>query len=419
VRGAFPKGGLDDVFCACSVSRKRLAVKDKLLKSIENDEMRSLVLAGIVPRAEIRPPRRPETEGGSQYAQQLPVRRTPLGDERLRPSTVPTGFSRPTPATPQQISEALAYRPVPSESEVTEWDESTDHQEEGAAESVERIATRAQRSISLGLRSLGSGALLMPPPPPRPPLTTLLSGRPSPRPPQRQQFSRGNSSQGPRPPPQGRDLLAPHLDGLTRDVAMRDSALRRQRDGNALDEAQSAIDREEEDRGRLARRMSSSGRGFSLLDSPRSARLSPRPPPPGPLEGSAAADEQQRAPEAVDAPWVSPWTKRVATPISKARGLEVDARVSARSMGKHEPGVPVWKKSNAWLPAGSSITRTVKTIATDGDRAAGATSQAAPRRASSKHACVTTRAHGSYASRALKSALPSVDPLATLLPAAA
>ena len=317
--------------------------------------MRSLLLAGVIPRSSVNPQQRPETEGGNPYMRQSFGQNTVSDEGFQRPSTVPAGFFRPTPAKPQQISEALAYRPVPKESEIPGWNESLEP--ERSAESAP--SPRDLRSRG-GLRqpALGSrrGSL-----PPRGPCS-----RPHTRESQQsQQSSSRPGLMGSRPASQGRDLLLQRQS--SRDSSMRSNAMMRHRAGHALEEAQAAMDRPDSMRGhsRKSTRSWRDAAASSPIDSHGSPRA--RPDSPG-FESTLGAEPSQDAP--VEEPWVSPWTGRIATPIAKTRGLELDARISARNMGTNQPGVPVWKKSNAWLPAGGRITKPVRTLPTDDDRAA-------------------------------------------------
>jgi len=383
--------------------RKRFADNDKLLQGIQDDEMRSLLLAGVIPRAVIKPQQRPETEGGNPYTRQTLGRNAVSDAGFSRPSTVPTGFSRPTPAKPQQISEALAYRPVPKESEIPGWNEALEQEE--SAESIPSprgLRSRGtQRQTSLGATRRGSL-------PPRGP-----SSRP---PTQQSQQSFSRSSQlGPRPVSQGRDLLM--RQSSSRDSSMRSNAMMRHRAGHALEEAQAAIDRSDSMRG-LSRKSTKSwkdGAASSPMESHGSIRLAP-PDSPGTVESAVGGEGSQNAP--VEEPWISPWTGRVATPIARTRGLELDARISARNVGRHQPGVPVWKKSNAWLPPGGVITKPVKTLPTDDDRAAMAARHSALPKGRAKVVNRTNYSRSPIASRSVQSARLSQDPAVKMLPAA-
>ena len=381
------------------MNRKRLAHKDKLLKGIQDDEMRSLLLAGVIPRAGINPQERPGTEGGNPYSRQFVSRDTVSDEGFSRPSTVPTGFFRPTPATPQQISEALAYRRVPKESEMPGWNEAL--QQEESTESAP--SPRALRSRG-GQRhnSVASHRGYLPP------------RGPSSRPPtqQSQQSSFSRSGLGSRPGSQGRDLLLRQQS--SRDSSMRSNAMMRHRSGNALEEAQAAIDRGDSMRG-ISRKSTKSWRD-AAASSPIDSHGTTRAPPDSPgFESPLGAEASQEAP--VEEPWVSPWTGRVATPIAKTRGLELDARISARNMGRNQPGVPVWNKSNAWLPAGGSIiTMPVKTLPTDDDRAA---AMAARHRGRAKAVNRNNYGRSPLNSRSVQSARSSQEPQVHMqLPAA-
>lgn len=306
---------------------------DKVMDSIRGDEMRSLLLAGVVPRMSARQ----QEDGGEHTARRPSTVPTQMGmarqgsglswDSMGRPSTVHYGGFRPTPTTPQEISEMLAYRPVPRDLQVEDW---ADELLENEGSQGPRSPKAARGSVSL--RELSTSRSMTP-----------------------------RASSPSRPGSRGVDLLAKQA---RKDHAMRSEALARHHSSGSLVESRHEPERLPSTGVRTTSRKESwgSSRALHKLHSMGSIPMAAA------ITQEVASPSNHGQPEAPGNAWVSPWTGRVSTPLIRSRGLALDARIVARTGLPPTPGVPVWKKSEEQGASQSAkVTRAVKTLPTDDD----------------------------------------------------
>mmetsp|Transcript_16766 Transcript_16766/g.43479 ORF Transcript_16766/g.43479 Transcript_16766/m.43479 type:complete len:693 (+) Transcript_16766:72-2150(+) len=296
---------------------RHLLPSDKVALGIMNDEMRGLARVGLVPRAsqnaacsEAGPFSRPATVpthfGGTVG------RSRGGGGPAFRPSTVPVGIQRTGDADylARQISDALSYKAIPPLVE-----EPDDY--------------------------------LQPPSPP----PQTKPGRPSTTPggaraSRAEEAGRSNSASGKAnrrrmtPEAAGRDLLVQRR--LDRDAQMKGQALHREfggRQTHAWQPHTRVPPSPGQTPGVRQPGRESEGRAFAR---PRRSHRSAQPLQP------SVDEELVRESRPVDEPqtaWVSPYTGRKGTPMTRNSGLALDSAISSRSHAIPQPGVPIWKVS--------------------------------------------------------------------------
>lgn len=298
-------------------AHRHLLPSDKVALGIMNDEMRGLARVGLVPRAsqnaacsEAGPFSRPATVpthfGGTVG------RSRGGGGPAFRPSTVPVGIQRTGDADylARQISDALSYKAIPPLVE-----EPDDY--------------------------------LQPPSPP----PQTKPGRPSTTPggaraSRAEEAGRSNSASGKAnrrrmtPEAAGRDLLVQRR--LDRDAQMKGQALHREfggRQTHAWQPHTRVPPSPGQTPGVRQPGRESEGRAFAR---PRRSHRSAQPLQP------SVDEELVRESRPVDEPqtaWVSPYTGRKGTPMTRNSGLALDSAISSRSHAIPQPGVPIWKVS--------------------------------------------------------------------------
>uniref|UniRef100_A0A061R074 Uncharacterized protein n=2 Tax=Tetraselmis sp. GSL018 TaxID=582737 RepID=A0A061R074_9CHLO len=299
-----------------------------------NSEGRSLALAGVVPRqpslkhkpssaacrwrAGVSSGMAPRPGSVEWHVQRLGEPHQPAAGSR--PSTVPISSLRPVRPTAAEISESLAYKPVPDEEDITAGMGLSSSDEEEPEGSDGPLPEHDSEAAHKG--------------PSRSPTATRQQSPPQPP---------------PRPASRGRDLLQQQRE--ERDAAMRREAVSRQNSGGVIFERLSGArppwgaahampaatewDRRQSSPLRsLGKTTEFSGEGQALGGSRGAMGWSW-------AEGWASGPGSPDASRPATA-WVSPFTSRPVSPLARPRSQALGTRDSGWSRRHPGEGAPVW-----------------------------------------------------------------------------